>query len=81
MWAEEVCLRILESHALAVAVTCLVSVPTHTVLRSLPSSAASRERGKVFGLNAVGRSMADKLTLVEVMVRQARRPDEGTEGL
>lgn len=28
-----------------------------------PSSAASREGGKVFGLNAVGRSMADKLTL------------------
>lgn len=58
-----------------------MSIPTHAVLRSLPSSATSRERGKVFGLNAVGRSMADKLTLVEVMVRQARRPDEGTEGL
>lgn len=47
---------------------------------SLPSSAASRERGKVFGLNAVGRSMADKLTLWEVMVRQARRPDGQTDG-
>lgn len=46
IWAEEVCLRILESHAPAVAVTCLVSIPTHAVLRSLPSSAASGEGAK-----------------------------------
>lgn len=46
-----------------------------------PSSAASRERGKVFGLKAVGRSMADKLTLVEVTVRPSSGgPDKGARG-
>lgn len=42
---------------------------------------ASREGGKVFGLNAVGRSMADKLTLVEVTVRPSPGgQDKGAQG-
>lgn len=46
-----------------------------------PSSEASREGGKVFGLNAVGRSMADKLTLVEVTVRPSPGgQDKGARG-
>ena len=46
-----------------------------------PSSAASRERGKVFGLKAVGHSMADKFTQVEVTVRPSPGgPDKRARG-